>query len=425
MTTTETGHIRKYEHAVLVGTLTQSQQRWDREEVMNELARLTETAGGQVIQSMIQTIQRPDPATFIGTGKVEEIHALCQQHAVDIVIFNDPLSPVQQKNLETAFGCKVIDRTALILDIFAQRAKTREGKMQVELAQLQYMLPRLTRMWTHLSRLGGGIGTRGPGETQLETDKRRIRTRIAHMKKELKEIIQHRSQHRRARKSVPVPIVALIGYTNCGKSTLFRRMTGAETLIEDKLFATLDPLVRSLSLPNRQKVVVLDTVGFIRELPTQLVAAFRATLEEIASADLLLHIIDINDQQVKQQMETVGHILADLGIEHYPQVKVFNKIDQLDNPDALLEKNSPDNDYLYISALEGLGIDHLEAAIVRKIQGFRTTLRLTVPYQNKEATGFIHQHGTIIKATYLDTAVEIEVELDQVKADRLQQMLRA
>ncbi|MBN2385344.1 GTPase HflX [bacterium] len=423
MTVVKPVQIHNEERAVLIGTQTRAQHRWEREDLMQELQRLTISAGGLVVHSMIQNIQQYDPATFIGSGKVAEIRQLCQELEADVVIFNEDLSPVQQKNLENAFECKVIDRTALILDIFAQRAFTREGKLQVELAQLQYMLPRLTRMWTHLSRLGGGIGTRGPGETQLETDKRKTRIQITRLKKQLKEVSKQRGQHRQARKGVPIPVVALVGYTNSGKSTLFEKLTGTATLVEDKLFATLDPLVRCVTLANRQKMLVLDTVGFIRNLPVQLVAAFRATLEEIAQTDLLVHVIDLSHPLIDQHIATVQDILKDLKSDHLPQIQTFNKIDLVNDNANLALKNDPTNDRYYVSALHDQGLGPLMDAIMHKIQGFRKTITLTIPYENREATNFIHRYGTIIKADYNETAVNLTVELDLPKAEKIVRML--
>lgn len=414
--------IKEKEKALLIGTLKPSEQRWDREDLMHELERLTETAGALVIDSLIQSIRQPDPAYFIGKGKTDELVRLCDQYQIDIIIFNDNLTPVQQKNLETKLERKTIDRTGLILDIFAQRAFSREGKLQVELAQLQYMLPRLTRMWTHLSRLGGGIGTRGPGETQLETDKRRLRTRISRIKKELKNISKHRLQHRLSRQGVPLPVVALVGYTNSGKSTLFKQLTGAETLIEDKLFATLDPLVRRIDLSNRQDILLLDTVGFIRELPTQLIASFKSTLEEINSADLILHVIDITHPMRDQHIETVQTILDDLLTNTTPQVVVFNKIDLSPTGEKLLfNKSYPD--VCYISALQNQGMNFLKDAILQKIKAFRKLLTLSIPYNNNKIIRFIHRYGTIIKADYFEGNMQLTAEFDLVKAQKLTHMV--
>ncbi|MFC1850366.1 GTPase HflX [candidate division CSSED10-310 bacterium] len=411
------------EKAILIGTQRPDQERWDSEDLVNELQRLTETAGAQPIMSIIQAIQRPDPAYFIGSGKVEEIATLCQSENIGLAIFNDNLSPVQQKNLENRLQKKVVDRTGLILDIFAQRALSKEGKLQVELAQLQYMLPRLTRMWTHLSRLGGGIGTRGPGETQLETDRRRIKTRISKIKKGLKNVSKHRLQHRRSRQDVPIPVVAMVGYTNSGKSTLFQQLTGTPTFIEDKLFATLDPLIRPVTLSNQQKILLLDTVGFIRELPTQLVAAFKATLEEIQSAELLLHVIDISHPNALQHIETVERIIIEMGIQHLPIIKVFNKIDLLPEQVSNLGTDHENRAGIHLSALHSQGLDQLIAAIPLQMQKFRKKMNLTIPYLNKEAINYLRRHGTIIEEEYNESSMVVMVEIDSTKAEKLKRLV--
>ena len=283
-------------------------------ESVRELARLADTAGLEVVGEAVQTVRRINAGSFIGHGKVEEVRGRAEDARADVVIFDEPLSPAQQRNLERELNRKVIDRSALILDIFAQRARSLEGKMQVELAQLQYLLPRLTRQWTHLSRLGGGVGTRGPGETQLEVDRRRVRTRIGQLHRRLRDVERTRGLHRHERATVPFPTVALVGYTNSGKSTLMNRLTQAGVLVEDRLFATLDPTVRRLRLPEGLTVLLADTVGFIHKLPHQLVEAFKSTLEEVRAADLLLHVVDVSQSTWPEQVQVVDSVLEEIEI---------------------------------------------------------------------------------------------------------------
>lgn len=296
---------------------------------MDELQSLTETAKGEVVARVIQKREKIHPSTYIGKGKVEELKALVDETEPDLVIFNDELSPSQARNLSNILQTKIIDRTQLILDIFATRARSREGKLQVELAQLQYLLPRLTGQGIALSRLGGGIGTRGPGETKLETDRRHIRRRITEIKGQLEMIVQHRNRYRKRRKKNYVFQISLVGYTNAGKSTLFNRLTSAKSLEEDKLFATLDPMTRKLLLPSGYATLLSDTVGFIQDLPTTLIAAFRSTLEEAKDADLLLHIVDCSNPDYDQHEQTVNQLLKELKIDHIPQLVVYNKGDQM------------------------------------------------------------------------------------------------
>lgn len=317
-----------HERAMLVGVEVKGQHNtWAVEDSLEELSLLARTAGAKVVGSMVQRLQRPTPAYYLGKGKLEELNALKDELGYDLVIFDDELSPTQQKNLEDALGVKIIDRTALILDIFASRARTHEGRLQVELAQHEYLLPRLAGQWSHLERLGGGIGTRGPGESQIETDRRIIRNKIHRLKKEIEGVRKHRALYRRQRNVSGTPVVALIGYTNSGKSTLLNALSGAGVFVEDKLFATLDPTTRKISLPDGREFLLTDTVGFIQKLPTALIAAFRATLEELEEADLLLHVVDINHRNAAEQGITVDKILDDLGLGDKPIITVLNKLD--------------------------------------------------------------------------------------------------
>lgn len=307
----------------------QEQNGWGIQDSIEELGLLASTAGAEVVETIVQRRNRPTPAYYLGKGKLEELAALKSTLNYDLVLFDDELSPTQQRNLEEALDVKIIDRTALILDIFARRARTHEGRLQVELAQDEYLLPRLAGQWSHLERLGGGIGTRGPGETQIETDRRLVRDRIHRLQKEIEKVRKHRALYRRQRTAQGIPVVALIGYTNSGKSTLLNALTGASVFVEDKLFATLDPTTRKITLPSSHRFLLTDTVGFIQKLPTSVVAAFRATLEELGSADLLLHVIDIIHHNAAEQSDTVESILEELGLSDKPRIPVLNKIDMI------------------------------------------------------------------------------------------------
>jgi len=347
---------------------------WSTASSLEELAELVATAGANVAGKATQRLAMPEKTTYIGKGKLEEIIALKQSLDYNVVIFDGELSPLQQRNLEEAFGVKIIDRAALILDIFARHARTREGQLQVELAQHQYLLPRLAGQWQHLERLGAGIGTRGPGESQLETDRRLIKHKIDHLKKQLEQVSNHRRLYRDRRKKNSIPIIALVGYTNVGKSTLLNALTRAGVGVADKLFATLDPVTRRIELPERRVVLLTDTVGFIRKLPPTLVAAFRATLEELNEADLLLHVIDASSANAALQSQTVEKILNDMNLSGKPRVTAVNKIDRLLDKSKTWDEKSA-LDYLsgqtldvapgtaLISAAKGWGINQLLSMI--------------------------------------------------------------
>src|ERR671912_383360 len=346
------------ERAALVGLVTTSARRIDADRSLDELAGLADAAGAAVVVRMLQERPKPDPATFIGSGKVASLAAACAEADVEVVIFDNELTPAQLRQLEEKLERKVIDRTQLILDIFARRARTREGKWQVELAQLKYLLPRLAGSGSALSRLGGGIGTRGPGETKLETDRRRIRARIQSVQKEIDQVRQRRSQFRERRQKQSVPTVALVGYTNAGKTTLFNRLTNERAVASDALFVTLDPLVRQVRLPDRRELLVSDTVGFIDRLPHALVAAFRATLEEVADADLALHVIDASSAERERQFDAVQRVLADVGATEVPVIDVYNKVDLL-LPDEQRRLRTADPAAALLSARTGDGVDEL------------------------------------------------------------------
>jgi GTP-binding protein HflX len=320
----------KKERAILVGVGIKGEHRnWSIEGSLDELSQLARTAGAEVVGRMVQNLERPSHSHYLGSGKIEELLALKDTLKYDTAIFNDELRPTQQENLETALEVKVIDRTALILDIFARSARTSEGKLQVELAQHEYMLPRLAGQWSHLERLGGGIGTRGPGESQIETDRRLIRNRITYIKKQIESVRKHRELYRRKRGQSGTPLIALVGYTNAGKSTLLNTLCKAGVLAENKLFSTLDPVTKRLRMPDGRNILVTDTVGFIHKLPPLIVAAFHATLEELDEADLLLHVVDITSPDAVNQVQTVEKILNQLKLGEKPRITVINKMDQL------------------------------------------------------------------------------------------------
>jgi GTP-binding protein HflX len=350
------------EAAVLVGLRRAGEGRWRAEESLAELARLVEAAGGRVGGTVVQERSRPDPRTLIGPGKLLAIREACAA-GIDLVVFDDELSGSQQRNLEESLGRRVVDRTALILDIFAQRARTREGQLQVELAQLAYMLPRLAGQWTHLERLGGGIGTRGPGETQLESDRRRIRRRMAKLRADLEKVRRHRAVQRRPRAKVELPTVALVGYTNAGKSSLLNALADAAVPVGDRLFETLDPTVRRIRLPGGRVALLADTVGFIRKLPGQLLEAFKATLEEIELAHLLLHVVDASSDGIEAREAAVLGILDQLGLAARPRITAYNKIDRVPGGRLPAGRLGRDQPAVAVSARTGAGLPELLRAV--------------------------------------------------------------
>ena len=392
----------------------------DSEESLDELESLTNTAGAIVIQRVLQKRQRPDPATFIGSGKVQELALMCQAAEIDLVIFDDELTAAQSRNITDILGAdvRVIDRTALILDIFAQRAQSYEGKLQVELAQMKYNLPRLTGLGTVLSRLGGGIGTRGPGETQLEVDRRRIRKRVTDLEQELKELDRQRALRRSRREKSEQAVVALVGYTNAGKSTLLNALSGADVLVEDKLFATLDPVMRKVDLPENRECLLVDTVGFIRKLPHQLVEAFKSTLEEALYADLIVIVSDASSEHCAEQRGVVLEVLNQLGASCKPTIEVLNKCDRLTS----LPLSTPG--IIAISAQSGQGLDELRAELGRRIGLMRHRVRLTIPYAEGAVLSLVHDKGQVLSEEYTDTATVVECLLDGTLAQRVEKMLK-
>ena len=388
------------EKIILVGLERPSIARWELLETLEELRQLALTAGAEVIEIVTQKLEHPTAPYYIGKGKAEEVMALCVEHGATSIIFDDELTPAQGRNLELLTSRKVIDRTQLILDIFAARARTREGRLQVELAQLQYLLPRLTRMWGHLSRQSGGIGTRGPGETQLEVDRRRVQERISRLKEDIEGVRKIRKTQREGRLRGHWPIVSLVGYTNAGKSSLLNILTGAKVLEEDKLFATLDPTTRQLELPSHQKILITDTVGFIRKLPHTLVESFKATLEEVELADLLIHVVDLSHPQYLEQMEAVKKILAELGAAEKQTLIVFNKIDQLPHPALMEAQLHHFSGSVAISARSGLGMETFIEALETALADWRCEGCYHLPPSEGSLLAEIHRVGHVINLRY-------------------------
>lgn len=415
--------MNKRERAILVG-LDTGRDNEDTEHSMAELSLLADTAGAESAQKIIQKRDTPDRAYYIGRGKVEELTALVNMLEADMVIFNEELSPSQIRNLDNSLGVKVIDRTALILDIFARRALSREGKLQVELAQMQYLLPRLIGLGNQLSRLGGGIGTRGPGETQLEVDRRVIRRRISDLKKEIAELRKQRSLHRERRKRNRFDVISLVGYTNAGKSTLLNTLTGSDLYTEDKLFATLDPMVRRGTVNGNREVLFTDTVGFIEQLPRQLVTAFQATLEEISAADLLLHIVDINHPDHLNQIKVVRDHLSKIDPDYSQrELLVFNKVDLTEEETnrAYLEREFPQASF--ISARTGEGVEGLKEKIAANITKQRYRIKIHLPYSEGKLLSEIQEQADIESAEYKSNRIVIKAVVDKDLANRLNKFI--
>ena len=403
--------MRQQEKAFLAALRLPKQRRVDVDESLDELSRLAESAGAQVVGRLTQERKAPSASLYFGKGKVEEIKTLSRREHADLMISDDALSPIQERNLGGSLGLRVIDRTALILDIFAQRARTMEGKLQVELAQLSYMLPRLVGQWKHLERLGGGIGTRGPGETQIESDRRMIRHRIRKITEELKRVRVHRRLLRDRRKASGVPVVALVGYTNAGKTTLLNRLTGSSRTAADQLFVTLDPTARLVSSSPHTSFVLTDTVGFIRKLPHQLVAAFKATLEELAEADVLLHVVDASHPALDDQVAAVEQLLGELELTERPTIVVLNKADRLDAAGASLASLLERFRGVAVSALTGEGIGLLLARIDEALRPGVERAMLRIPYGDGPAVALCYERGRVLGRSDEADGIRLEVEL--------------
>ncbi len=405
--------------AIAVGVASGRVSKRDVEEHLSELAQLAETAGIEVVETVIQDRRSPDPATYIGSGKVEEVHLAAVALEASVILFDDELSPAQQRNLEKIIGKPVTDRTGLILDIFSRHARTRMAKTQVELAQLQYTLPRLTGMWSHFTKQrGGGVNMKGEGETQLEMDKRMVKTRMSELRKELLEIALQASVRRKGREDVYK--ISLVGYTNAGKSTLMNALTAAGVLAENKLFATLDTTMRQLSLPNGTEVVMADTVGFIRKLPHQLVASFRSTLDEVVDADLLLHVVDTSHAEFEAQIAATEAVLTELGITGKPTILVYNKIDALPEPGLLDRLRAMDTEKAFVSAKTGDGLGDLLQAIQHHQEQAFLTVTLLLPHTDGKAMTLLHQSGAVLDTQYEPEGVIVKVKISPANLARIE-----
>ena len=402
--------MRKRERALLAALRLPRQRRYEVEESLDELGRLAESAGAEVVGRVTQERLAPTPKLYFGKGKVDELKVSSEREGANLMISDDALSPIQERNLGGSLGLKVIDRTALILDIFAQRARTMEGKLQVELAQLSYLLPRLVGQWKHLERLGGGIGTRGPGETQLESDRRMIRHRIEKIRGELGRVRVHRRLLRDRRKAAGVPVVALVGYTNAGKTTLLNRLTGAEHAAADQLFVTLDPAARLCSRTGHAPFILTDTVGFIRKLPHQLVAAFKATLEELEEADVLVHVVDASHPGLDEQVQAVDSLLAELELGPRPTIVALNKADRLDEG-AALSALVDRFEGVALSARTGEGVDALLDRIEVALSPGVERVRLRIPYRDGTALAHCYERGRVLARSDNADGIHLEVEL--------------
>ncbi|HNS72045.1 MAG TPA: GTPase HflX [bacterium] len=395
------------ERAVIVGLITRETPSWRVEDYLDELEQLADTAGAEVIERVVQARDRRDSAFMIGRGKAEELAQLARYQDADLIIFDDDLTPAQAKNIEKMCGVKIIDRSGLILDIFAKHARTREARTQVELAQLQYLLPRLTGQWRHLERQVGGIGVRGPGETQLEVDRRLVRKRVAILQKELEKIAGQREIRRKNRRDFFK--AALVGYTNVGKSTLLNALTEAGVLVEDRLFATLDATVRTFPIGNRRRLLLIDTVGFIRKLPHHLVASFKSTLEESADADILIHVIDISHPNFSEQMVVVEKVLKELNLGERPVLKVFNKIDQIDQPGLVARLRESEQPCVFVSATRGIGLAQLVDRLAEFADAAFVTEELELPLAKASLVPKLYEVVEVLNTAYGESGMVVQI----------------
>lgn len=411
---------RRREKALLIGLERDGVSKWALRESLDELAELAHSAGADVVGTITQRLDQPTAPFYIGKGKAEHVAERCRREDVTSVIFDDELSPAQGRNLEELTGRKVLDRTQLILDIFAQRARSREGRLQIELAQLQYLLPRLTRMWNHLSRQTGGIGTRGPGETQLEVDRRRVQERIARLERDLTDVRKHRSIQREGRRRQHWPVAALVGYTNTGKSTLLNRLTGAGVVAENKLFATLDPTTRQLVLPNKQKVLLTDTVGFIRKLPHTVIESFKATLEEVHEADLLIHIVDLSHPRFEEQIAAVNAVIRELDAHGKQTLTVFNKVDALETREIGEAQLRRIPNSVAISAANGEGMEAFLQELEHQLSAWRLRAAYRIPAGEAALIAEIHRAGHVLEIRYEAEVVHVRAHVPPELESRLQ-----
>lgn len=415
------------ERAILVGLKLSKNKIMaaiDEEVSLDELAFLARTAGVVPLKVVLQKKNAPSPFTYIGKGKVLELKEIAQSYSANVILFDNDLSPSQHTHLEEALNVKVLDRTQVILDIFAQRARTSEGKLQVELAQLEYLLPRLKGEGILLSRLGGGIGTRGPGETKLETDRRHIRRRISTLKNATEHVRQNRELHRKRRKLFSYPLVALAGYTNAGKSTLLNALCEENVFVEDKLFATLDPTTRRIVFPNKTQILLTDTVGFIHKLPHHLITAFRATLEEVTEADILVHVVDASHPYFEAQMSVAEGVLRELGCQEKPQVLVFNKVDRMEKEtEAALKRRYAEA--VFVSALKKKNLDELIQAITRYVSSGKSTLTLMLSHAQSRVLSFLYEKGRVLEVRSENDTMEVKVEMDEQWLGKLNSLLTA
>ncbi len=411
----------KRERAIVVGVATRNSTKHQEEEYLDELVLLADTAGADVIHKILQVKDRFDPAFYIGKGKVEQLAQMCKDDNISLVIFDDDLSPAQVRNLEQMIERKILDRSGLILDIFASRAKTNEAQTQVELAQLNYLLPRLTRMWTHLSKQYGGIGTKGPGETQIETDRRIIRERISILKEKLEKIATQRTTQRKGRKEFYN--ISLVGYTNVGKSTLLNTLSDSKVFVENRLFATLDPTTRLVALDSATSAMITDTVGFIRKLPHHLVASFKSTLEEVIESDILLHVIDLAHPQMEEQIEVVKSTIADLGIANKSVIYVFNKVDSMEDRTIVKNLQLKYEPSVFISAHRGINILGLKELLLSMIHSAFTEMTFTIPNSDYKTISLLHDLTEITNQKYEENDTIITAKVSDKTKERVEKIL--